>query len=211
MFDPYFIVALIVAVTIHEFCHAWMSTYLGDPTARYLGRLSLNPLAHLDPVGTLMLFLAGFGWGKPVPFSMQYLKNPRMDAALIALAGPLSNFFIALIFAIPYRYLFFNAFEIAVGNNLLLILFTFMKTMINLNLVLMVFNMLPIPPLDGSKVFSLLLPGNYISRLYKYRHFGYGFLLVLVFSDYLFGVNILGTYVLLPLVTFFWNIILFSS
>lgn len=211
MFDPYFIVALILAVTIHEFCHAWMSTYLGDPTARYLGRLSLNPLAHLDPIGTLMLFFAGFGWGKPVPFSMQYLKNPRVDAALIAFAGPLSNFVIALIFAIPYRYLFFNALEITQGNTILLILFNFMKTMINLNLVLMVFNLLPIPPLDGSKIFSLILPGNYLSRLYQYRHFGYGLLLILVFSDYLFGVNILGTYILLPLVSFFWNIILFSS
>ncbi|MGE3278853.1 MAG: site-2 protease family protein [Candidatus Altimarinota bacterium] len=211
MFDPYFIVALVFAVTIHEFCHAWMSTYLGDPTARYLGRLSLNPLAHLDPIGTLMLFFAGFGWGKPVPFSMQYLKNPRVDAALIAFAGPLSNFVIALVFAIPYRYLFFNALEITQGNAILLILFNFMKTMINLNLVLMVFNLLPIPPLDGSKIFSLLLPGDYLTRLFRYRHFGYGVLLALVFSDYLFGVNILGTYILLPLVSFFWNVILFSS
>jgi Zn-dependent protease len=211
MFDPYFIVALIIAVTIHEFCHAWMATYLGDPTARYLGRLSLNPLSHLDPLGTLMLFFAGFGWGKPVPFSIQHLKNPRLDAALIALAGPLSNLVIALILAIPYRYLIFNATSLADGNGLLLILFTFMKTMINLNLVLMVFNMLPVPPLDGSKIFSLLIPGDYLPKLYQYRHFGYGFLLLLVFSDYLIGVNVLGQYILLPLVNFFWNVILFSS
>lgn len=211
MFDLYFIIALVVAVTVHEFCHAWMATYLGDPTARYLGRLSLNPLAHLDPLGTIMLFLAGFGWGKPVPFSMNHLKNPRMDAALIAMAGPLSNLIMALILAVPYRYLYFHSVDAAQGSDILLILFRFMRTMIELNLVLMVFNMLPIPPLDGSKVFSLLLPGDYIARLYRYRHFGYGALLILIFSDYLFQVNILGKYILLPLVTFFWDIILFSS
>lgn len=211
MLDPYFIIALIIAVTIHEFSHSWMASYLGDPTARYLGRLTLNPLAHLDPIGTLMLFFAGFGWGKPVPFSAQYLKNPRLDSALIALAGPLSNLIIALILAIPYRYLFFNAFEASSGNSFLLIIFNLMKTMINLNLVLMLFNLMPVPPLDGSKIFSLLLPGEYISSLYRYRNVGYALLLVLVFSDYLFGINILGAYILGPLLTFFWNIILFSS
>jgi Zn-dependent protease len=211
MFDPYFIVALIIAVTILEFCHAWMATYLGDPTARYLGRLSLNPLAHLDPIGTLMLFVAGFGWGKPVPFSMQYLKNPRLDAAMIALSGPLSNLVMALILAIPYRYLFFNALSISEGSAIVLGLMRFIETFIELNLVLMVFNLLPIPPLDGSKVFSLLLPGYYLSRLNQYRHYGYGLLLVIVFSDYLFGVNVLGTYILNPLVNFFWEVILFSS
>lgn len=211
MFDPYIIVALVVSVTIHEFCHAWMSTYLGDPTARYLGRLSLNPLSHLDPLGTLMLLFAGFGWGKPVPFSMQYLKNPRLDAAMIALSGPLSNLLIALIFAIPYRYLFFQVADMSSENALFLGIFRFMKTMIELNLVLMVFNMLPIPPLDGSKVFSLFLPGDWLSRLYQYRHFGYGLLLVLVFSDYLFGVNILGQYILLPIVELFWEVLLFST
>src|SRR5690606_3048879 len=211
MLDLSFIIALVVSVTIHEFCHAWMSTYLGDPTAKYLGRLTLNPLAHLDPLGTLMVFVAGFGWGRPVPFSMNHLKNPRLDAALIALSGPLSNLLIALILAVPYRYLFFHAVSFTEGNTVFLALFTFMKTMINLNLILMVFNMLPIPPLDGSKVFSLLIPGDYLSRLYRYRHLGYGLLLAIVFSDYLIGVNILGEYILFPLVSFFWNVLLFSS
>lgn len=211
MLDPYFIIALIIAVTVHEFCHAWTATYLGDPTARYLGRLSLNPLAHLDPLGTLMLFVAGFGWGKPVPFSMQYLKNPRLDAAMIALSGPLSNLVMALLLAIPYRYLFFNALSISEGSVVILALMTFIRVFIELNLVLMVFNLLPIPPLDGSKVFSLLLPGRSLSRLNQYRHYGYGVLLVIVFSDYLFGVNLLGTYILSPLVNFFWEVILFSS
>lgn len=211
MLDIYFIIALVVAVTVHEFSHAWMATYLGDPTAKYMGRLSLNPLAHLDPLGTIMLFLAGFGWGKPVPFSMQYLRNPRVGSALIALAGPLSNLVVALIFAIPYRYIFFNASAVISSTAVMAFLFQLIKTMINLNLVLMIFNLLPIPPLDGSKIFSLLLPGDYITRLYKYRNYGYVALLLVVFSDYIFGVNILGDYILYPAVRFFWDIILFSS
>jgi|CXWL01.1.fsa_nt_gi Zn-dependent protease len=211
MFDPALIIALIVAVTVHEFCHAWTATYLGDPTAKYLGRLSLNPLAHLDPIGTLMLLLAGFGWGKPVPFNMAYLKNPRVDAALIALSGPLSNLVIALIFALPYRYLIIH-FGNDTGSTVMATgIFHGIETIITVNLVLMVFNLLPLPPLDGSKVFSLLLPGDILNNLHQYRHFGYGALLLIVFSDYLIGVNILSKYILGPVVEFFWRIILFAS
>lgn len=206
-----FAIALVLAVTVHEFCHAWMATYLGDPTARYLGRLSLNPMAHMDPVGTIMLFLAGFGWGKPVPFNMAHLKNPRLDAALIAFAGPLSNLMIALIFAVPYRYLFFNAIDLVSAGGIVLFFFSLMKIIIELNLVLMVFNLLPIPPLDGSKIFSLLIPGDYIGRLYKYRGIGYGLLIMVVFSEYLFGVSIIGPYIIGPMVNGFWDVILFSS
>ena len=206
-----FAIALILAVTIHEFCHAWMATYLGDPTARYLGRLTLNPLAHMDPLGTLMLLLAGFGWGKPVPFTMAHLKNPRLDAALIALAGPLSNLVVALIFAVPYRYLFFHSIDIVSAGGVTMFFFQLIKTIIELNLVLMVFNLLPIPPLDGSKIFSLLIPGDYIGKLYKYRTYGYGLLLLIVFSDRLFGVSVLGDFVLYPLVNKFWDLVLFSS
>ena len=205
------VIAIILAVVIHEFCHAWMATYLGDPTARYMGRLSLNPLAHMDPVGTLMLFLAGFGWGKPVPFSLKYLKNPRLDAALIALAGPLSNLVIALIFAIPYRYLFLEGLDVVSASSMTLFLYKLLKTIIDFNLILMVFNLLPIPPLDGSKVFSLLLPGDYISKLYRFRNYGYGILLFLVFSHYLFGVNLLGGYILGPSLNFLRGIILYAG
>lgn len=211
MLDLTFIIALVIGVTIHEFCHAWTATYLGDPTAKYLGRLSLNPLAHLDPVGTIMLLLAGFGWGKPVPFNMAYLKNPRVDAALIALAGPLSNLAIALILALPYRYLAIHMADGGAVDSIILSIFHGMETIITVNLVLMIFNLLPIPPLDGSKVFSLLLPGNALAQLYQYRNFGYVLLIAVVFSDYLIGVNILSKYILGPAVGFFWNVILFAS
>ena len=205
------VIAIVVAVVVHEFCHAWMATYLGDPTARYMGRLTLNPLAHLDPVGTIMLFIAGFGWGRPVPFSLNHLKNPRMDAALIALAGPLSNLVIALLFAIPFRYLFLDGLDIASASTVTIFSFKLIKTMIDLNLLLMVFNLLPIPPLDGSKIFALLLPGDYVGKLYKYRNYGYGILLVLVFSHFLFGINILGAYILGPALDFLRDLILFSA
>lgn len=213
--DPLFffsvIVAILLAVVVHEFCHAWMATYLGDPTAKYLGRLSLNPLAHLDPMGTLMMLFVGFGWGKPVPFSLQHLKNPRVDAALIALAGPLSNLIIALIFALPYRYFYFQSLEIGTVSPVAGISMTIMNTIIDFNLLLMVFNMLPIPPLDGSKVFALFLPGDYVSKLFKYRNYGYGILLFLVFSQYITGVAILGPYILGPSVDFFKGLLLFAG
>ncbi|MDP2690859.1 MAG: site-2 protease family protein [bacterium] len=211
MLDIYFIFALVVAVTVHEFSHAWMASYLGDPTPRYMGRLTLNPLAHLDPIGTIMLFLAGFGWGKPVPFSMNYLRNPRVGSALIALAGPLSNLVMALIFGVFYRYLFFNAGDLSQSSDFTLFLFRLMKTMIDLNLVLMIFNLLPIPPLDGSKVFALLIPGDYIEKLYRFRNYGYVILILIVFSPTLFNVNILGQYIIYPVVKFFSDVILFSS
>ncbi len=203
-------IALILAVTVHEFCHAWSATVLGDPTPKYMGRLTLNPLAHLDPLGTISLIVAGFGWGKPVPFSMKYLRNPRTDAALIALAGPLSNFALALIFALPFRYLVMHYSALPGAEEPLLMIMRLMKTIIEVNLVLMIFNMLPLPPLDGSKIFSLLIPGDYISRMYQVRHYGYAVLLILAFSPQLFGINILGGYILYPLMEFFWKIVLFG-
>src|SRR3989339_661935 len=101
-------VVLIVSLAIHEFAHAYASDKLGDPTAKSLGRLTLNPLAHLDPVGTLLMLVAGFGWGKPVPFNPMYLKNPKRDTAIISFAGPFANFVIALVFILLTKLLVSN-------------------------------------------------------------------------------------------------------
>lgn len=136
--------ALVIAVTVHEFFHAWAADRLGDPTARANGRLSLNPLAHLDPLGTLMLLLTRFGWGKPVPIDSYNLANPRRDTALISLAGPASN----LIFAIILSIIGHLAFSI---NH-------FLAPLIILNVSLAIFNLLPLPPLDGSKILLGFLP-----------------------------------------------------
>lgn len=204
--DPLIILVLVLSVTIHEFSHAWTATILGDPTAKYMGRLSLNPLAHLDPIGTLMLFLVGFGWGRPVPFRPEFLKNPRFESALIALSGPLSNLLLAFLFTIPYRFLLQES-ELYEVSRLMSFSLEFFKTGIQLNLMLMIFNLIPLPPLDGSKVFSLLLPQDLLRYLERYQNYGYLVLLLLIFSKSLFGIDLLGEYILYPLLALLWNLI----
>jgi len=144
----YFAIALLFAITVHEFSHAWVANYLGDPTAKKAGRVTLNPLAHLDPLGTIMLLLVRFGWGKPVPINPNNFKNPKLGSALTALAGPTSNFLLANLIALVYKLGSFTGTPF--GDFLLLVIY--------MNLVLMVFNLLPIPPLDGSKFFALFFP-----------------------------------------------------
>jgi len=148
--NPYqfvgFILALLIAITVHEFAHAWAANYYGDPTAKLAGRLTLNPFAHLDLFGTIFLLIAGFGWGKPVPVNSNNFQNPKLDNITVSLAGPFSNLCLALIFGLLYRFLTFSPF---VSEIFILIIF--------FNLVLMIFNLLPIPPLDGSRILSLFM------------------------------------------------------
>ena len=141
------LLAIASAITIHEFAHAWAADRLGDPTPRMQGRLTLNPLAHLDPLGTLMLILFRFGWGKPVQFDQFNLKNPRRDAMLISIAGPASNLLTATLAAIILRFL---------PSNLLT--FLTLQPFIVISVVLAVFNFVPVHPLDGGKILSGLLP-----------------------------------------------------
>jgi Zn-dependent protease len=143
MLNPAVLISLLICITIHEFFHAFVADRLGDPTARSMGRLSLNPLRHLDPLGTIMMLFVGIGWGKPVPIDPYNLQNPRRDETLIAIAGPFSNLILAIITALIIR--------------LTNIYFPFLITFIIINVSLAIFNLLPIPPLDGSKVFLNLL------------------------------------------------------
>jgi len=138
---------LVLSITVHEFAHAWTADRLGDPTPRFKGRVSLNPLHHLDPLGTLAIFLVGFGWGKAVPYDPYNLKNPIPDAAKIALAGPVINLVIAGLASLMIR---------LVGDVPILQLI--LPTTIYLNVMLAIFNLLPVAPLDGSKVITALLP-----------------------------------------------------
>lgn len=138
--------ALLIAITIHEFAHAWTANYYGDPTAKLMGRLTLNPLVHLDLVGTIFLLVAGFGWGKPVMVNPGNFKNPKLDNITVSLAGPMSNLFLAVILGIILR---FAPLPDIVSSILIIIVF--------FNLVLMIFNLIPIPPLDGSKILSLFI------------------------------------------------------
>lgn len=145
------IIGILSALSFHEFSHAWMATRLGDDTAKRLGRLTLNPLAHIDPLGLFLFVVAGFGFGKPVPYS-EFALEKDTDAIKIALAGPVSNLIIALILALPYRIAIMFGVDITQSIS-----FTFIDTLVYMNIVLAVFNLIPIPPLDGSKVINFFL------------------------------------------------------
>lgn len=142
----FLIISLLMAVSFHEAAHAWAANRLGDPTAKQNGRLTLNPLAHLDPIGTLALIFIHIGWGKPVPVNPNNLKHPSWYNFLIALSGPAVNLSLALISALILHFTANTA-----------VLADFLSTFIALNIILMVFNLLPIPPLDGSKIWHLIL------------------------------------------------------
>jgi len=149
--DPisFFIIAvgLIISVTIHEFAHAFTADKLGDPTPKYQGRVTLDPRAHLDPMGTLAILIIGFGWGKAVQFDPFNLKNPKKDTALIALAGPASNIILATLISVVIGAL-----------NISGILLSVLVTIIFINVMLAIFNLVPIYPLDGSKIAQAILP-----------------------------------------------------
>ncbi len=145
----YIPLSLVIGITVHEFMHAWVANFLGDTTPKREGRISLNPLAHLDPLGTLALVFLGFGWGKPVPINPNNFKNPRLGSALTSLAGPVTNLLFADLLAIIYRVSGLTADSLG-GRVVLAIIFY--------NLLLMIFNLIPIPPLDGSGFWALFFP-----------------------------------------------------
>jgi Zn-dependent protease len=147
------LVAIIYAITVHEFSHAYAAYLQGDRTAADQGRLTFNPLAHLDPVGFIVLLLAGFGWGKPVPFNPYNLKNKKWGPVLVSLAGPASNILSFVIFGFVLKILTVN--NVLGPENLLI---NFLGVLIYINFVLAVFNLLPLPPLDGSKLLYAVIP-----------------------------------------------------
>jgi Zn-dependent protease len=187
--------SLLIAITLHEFSHALMANRLGDPTAKRLGRLSLNPIRHLDPLGTLMLFLVGFGWGKPVPINPNYFRmNPRRGMAISALAGPLSNFALAALLGVlvrvgvvdwhsPWSWPFypFASWDASwVAADII-------GYVILLNLILGVFNLIPIPPLDGFNIAVGILPRRQAEAVARLQQYGPLLLLLLVFLGYFTG------------------------
>ena len=166
---------LVFSLTIHEFAHAFSAHLLGDNTAKSLGRLTLNPLKHLDPFGTLLLVVVGFGWGKPVPFNPYNLKSPRRDGAIISFAGPLSNILIAGVFALIYKV------SEGQGSTILITaLSTFAYLMVYFNLFLAFFNLIPVHPLDGFKVVFGLLPRSLAVQWIQMEQYGMFILLILV-------------------------------
>ncbi len=205
-------ISLLIAITVHEFSHALIAYRLGDSTAKLLGRLSLNPKVHLDPLGTAMLFLAGFGWGKPVPVNPAYLgRAGRQGMALVSVAGPLSNVITAALFALPINlglmpwHSPFRLFVFRGGPDTLLPdLFGFI---IFYNLVLAVFNLIPLAPLDGFKIALGLLPREIAASFARLEPYGPAVLLIVIMLDIWVGIGILST-ILGPAIDFLGRVIL---
>ena len=182
---------LIFALCFHEFAHAWVAYKLGDPTAKQSGRLTLNPLAHLYPMGSLMILIIGFGYAKPVPVDARYLKNPRTDMMKVAFAGPAANLLLAFVGGTIIR-------AHIVGGSLILMLYLFTQ----INIMLAVFNMIPIPPLDGSQIFSGLMVRKNPNLVMKLQMYGPQILFGLILIGYLTEISPLW-WVMSPFVNFF--------
>lgn len=195
---------IIFALSFHEFSHGWMAQRFGDPTAKLAGRLTLNPMAHLDIFGSLALYLMGFGWAKPVPVNPQYLANPKKDMMWIALAGPVSNLIIALISGILLSILFRLG---VIGGQSPLITVLIMS--LQINLVLAIFNFIPIPPLDGSRILEGLVPNKYHNELAKFEYYGPRVLMGLILLSMFTRFNIFAV-VISPIMTIFLKLFTFG-
>jgi Zn-dependent protease len=203
--------AILVAITVHEFSHALAATLLGDTTARRLGRLTLNPIRHLDPVGTALLFLVGFGWGKPIPVNAMELKGGRHGMAVVAAAGPLSNLFAAFVFALTIR-----VGLLELRSTFLFTLFAtelhgFLAQMVGMviffNVILAVVNLFPIFPLDGFNVALGLLPANLASRYERLARYGPALLLTVIAIDTFSHIGILSR-IIVPVVNYVAHMLL---
>ena len=187
------IIALVFSLSFHEFSHAYIAYKLGDNTAAYQGRLTLNPLAHLDPIGSLMLLFIGFGYAKPVPVNPMNLGNPRTDMMKVAFAGPFSNLILCLSGCILMRFIGIDQLTEVIGykrelNSMGNMLFTFSV----INMILAVFNMIPIHPLDGGQIFGGFLDKVNPNLSYKLRAYGPNVLFGIIFIGLFTGVSLLG-------------------
>lgn len=194
-------IVLVIAFTVHEFAHAWTADFFGDTTPRMNGRLTLNPLVHLDPIGSLLLIFAGFGWARPVPVNPFALRM-RSPAApmLVALAGPVSNFLLAIIAAVPFR---LGLVGVEFPSGWFPTLDAILTQFVVINLVLLLFNLIPIAPLDGDKIIDYFLPDRWAERWNAIRPYGPLILMAVVFVGPRIGFDVLNWIISPPLISLF--------
>lgn len=191
------IVVLIVAFTVHEFAHAFVANYFGDDTPRSQGRLTLNPLVHLDPLGSLLLILVGFGWARPVQINPLALeRRNRLAPMFVALAGPVSNFLLAVLASLLVR---FGLVAFSGPGSYLPTAFQLVDVFVQINLLLMLFNLIPIFPLDGEKILTYLLPAPGQRFMDSIRPYGPLLLMAVIFLLPMMGVDVLGFIILQPM------------
>ncbi|MEI7028078.1 site-2 protease family protein [Paenibacillus sp. y28] len=178
---PFVILALIIAFTVHEFAHAFVADRFGDSTPRDQGRVTLNPVSHLDIFGTLLVLIAGFGWAKPVMVNRRNFKYPRLMSLVVSAAGPISNWVIAFIGLVAYMYLMKHGVLSGWSEGASEAVFTFLSLLVGLNMMLFVFNLIPLPPLDGYRIVFELLPSMLRARLVQYEQWSIFIFLLLVF------------------------------
>ncbi|MEN3044956.1 MAG: site-2 protease family protein [Candidatus Hydrothermales bacterium] len=188
-----FLPGILLALTIHEFSHALVADRLGDPTPRSIGRLTLNPIPHIDPIGFILLFLIHIGWAKPVPVNPYYFRNPEKDFAKVAFAGPLSNLILAVFISFILRFLPYSSQNLFIYYFYKLLLSTYM-----INLILAFFNLIPIPPLDGSKILSIFLPFEWKLRYRMLEPYGVLILTSFIVISSFLGIPIIDLLVFLP-------------
>ena len=190
---------ILLALTCHEYAHGWVALRLGDPTAKMQGRLTFNPISHLDPIGTLMLFLVHFGWAKPVPVDPRYFSDPKRDMLWVALAGPAANMILAFASGILLTSFLGSGFFATAGGAFLgnMLLYS-----LQINLALAIFNLLPIPPLDGSKVLRGVLPYQYEHMADRLEYYGPYVLMGIIMLGFFTGISIFWIFIG-PFVRFF--------